>query len=89
MAVLNDYFADCQGKRDEAERGQNSARVRWRRAVFLVRRLVDHDLLVASNGVHADSEDVESKELETQHWLELIDRYDEPRDYLTPYECLN
>ncbi|KAH8102545.1 hypothetical protein BXZ70DRAFT_788830 [Cristinia sonorae] len=57
--------------RDAADRGDNSPRQRWRRAVFLLSRLEDGNEMLSQSG--ADYADAARKHLETQHWLELID----------------
>ncbi|CAE6432773.1 unnamed protein product [Rhizoctonia solani] len=62
--------AQAQTNLQSAERGENDPKSRLRRAVFLAGRLQDGEAL------HSDHEglpDENSKMLETQHWLELID----------------
>ena len=57
--------------RDAAADGKNTARERWRRAIFLTLRLQDGNTMLVDERVqHADAA---RKFLETQHWLELID----------------
>ncbi|GAB1517463.1 hypothetical protein RhiXN_01813 [Rhizoctonia solani] len=53
-----------------AERGENDPKSRLRRAVFLAGRLQDGEALPSD---HEGLPDKNSKMLETQHWLELID----------------
>lgn len=54
-----------------ADGGKNTARDRWRRAIFLTLRLQDGNTMLVDDRVkHADAA---RKYLETQHWLELID----------------
>lgn len=57
--------------RDAATQGKNTARERWRRAIFLTLRLQDGNTMLADDRVQ--HEDAARKYLETQHWLELID----------------
>ncbi|KAF9462147.1 hypothetical protein BDZ94DRAFT_1166419 [Collybia nuda] len=57
--------------RAAAYHGKNSPRERWKRAAFLVGRLLDADSALKTPGVH--QVDAEQKHLETQHWLELVD----------------
>lgn len=64
-------FLGVQVDRNAAEQGKNTARERWRRAIFLALRLQDGNRMLTDNGIH--DEKVISKYLETQHWLELID----------------
>ncbi|KAI0348370.1 hypothetical protein BDW22DRAFT_1320933, partial [Trametopsis cervina] len=60
-----------QVDRDAAASGKNTARDRWRRAIFLTLRLQDGNTMLADERVqHADAS---RKYLETQHWLEMID----------------
>jgi len=58
--------------RDNADAGKNDARSRWRRATFLVARLHDGNRSFQHSGV-SDEEGAIRKQLETQHWLEMID----------------
>ena len=60
-----------QVDRDAATDGRNTARERWRRAIFLTLRLQDGNQMLADDGVQ--DADAARKYLETQHWLELID----------------
>ncbi|PSR75871.1 hypothetical protein PHLCEN_2v8785 [Hermanssonia centrifuga] len=60
-----------QVDRNAAIEGKNTARERWRRAIFLALRLQDGNQMLADNRV--EDADVARKYLETQHWLELID----------------
>ncbi|GJE85711.1 IQ domain-containing protein [Phanerochaete sordida] len=63
--------ARFQVDRNAAADGKNTAKVRWRRAIFLAMRLQDGNRLLADTGVEDNG--AERKFLETQHWLELID----------------
>lgn len=58
-----------------AIRGDNSPRSRWRRAIIIAGRIKDpNDVLVRNTGgQQISAESNQSKILETQHWLELID----------------
>ncbi|KAG2023584.1 hypothetical protein CC2G_001219 [Coprinopsis cinerea AmutBmut pab1-1] len=69
-AVTNAKF---KIEREDALDGRNSPRRRWKRATFLIGRMQDHDSVLGDEGVHVDSKNLESKELEKQHWLELVD----------------
>ncbi|EAU93144.2 hypothetical protein CC1G_10512 [Coprinopsis cinerea okayama7 len=71
-AVTNAKF---KIEREDALDGRNSPRRRWKRATFLIGRMQDHDSVLGDEGVHVDSKNLESKELEKQHWLELVDGY--------------
>ncbi|EKM61245.1 uncharacterized protein PHACADRAFT_190395 [Phanerochaete carnosa HHB-10118-sp] len=63
--------ARFQVDRNAALQGKNTAKERWRRAIFLAMRLQDGNRILADSGVQDDS--AARKFLETQHWLELID----------------
>lgn len=57
--------------REAAKEGRNTARERWRRAIFLALPLQDGNQMLADDGI--SNSDAARKYLETQHWLELID----------------
>lgn len=59
-------------KREHQTEGINSPITRWRRGVFLVSRLKDGPTALSEEGLQTGTA-FELKELETQHWLELID----------------
>jgi len=61
-----------QVERDDAAAGKNDPPSRWRRAAFLASRLRDGNRQFQHAGVSGE-EGAIRKELETQHWLELID----------------
>ncbi|KAF9455121.1 hypothetical protein P691DRAFT_17786 [Macrolepiota fuliginosa MF-IS2] len=64
--------AKLQVDREAAFDGKNTPLQRWRRVVFMVGRLRDQNQML--KGVtELDVGDAEVKQLETQHWLELID----------------
>ncbi|VDB86478.1 unnamed protein product [Peniophora sp. CBMAI 1063] len=67
--VVGDTALKAAG--DGAGRGDNSQRARWGRAGKYVMRLQDPDAMMAGAGT--DVPDAARKNLETQHWLELID----------------
>ncbi|KAH7340422.1 hypothetical protein B0J17DRAFT_318468 [Rhizoctonia solani] len=69
-----DALIQAQAKTNlrSAERGENDPKSRLRRAVFLAGRLQDGEAL-PSNQEFEGLSDENSKMLETQHWLELID----------------
>lgn len=69
--MLFTALTPLQVDRNAAEQGKNTARERWRRAIFLALRLQDGNQMLADVGV-ADN-GAAKKFLETQHWLELID----------------
>jgi hypothetical protein len=59
-----------------ADRGKNDPRTRWKRAVFLLSRMQDKNVLYARDeSCIEDKRCQEDKMLETQHWLELVDAY--------------
>ena len=60
--------------RDDADAGKNDPPSRWRRDAFLASRLRDGNRPFQHSGVSGE-EGAIRKELETQHWLELIDGY--------------
>ncbi|KAJ2927195.1 hypothetical protein H1R20_g9910, partial [Candolleomyces eurysporus] len=62
------FEVDRQGAAD----GKNSPRQRWRRAVFLIGRLLDRYPTLHEGEATVDES--EGKGLEAQHWLELIDK---------------
>ncbi|KAL5635984.1 hypothetical protein ACGC1H_004704 [Rhizoctonia solani] len=69
-----DALVEAQAKTNlqSAERGENDPKSRLRRAVFLAGRLQDGEALPSDQEAEPLSDD-NSKMLETQHWLELID----------------
>ncbi|KAF9040530.1 hypothetical protein BJ165DRAFT_1350613, partial [Panaeolus papilionaceus] len=56
--------------RQHALEGRNSPRARWRRAVHYAILLRDNNSMLKDAGIEIETAD---KQLETQHWLELID----------------
>lgn len=60
-----------QVDRNAALQGKNTARERWRRAIFLAMRLQDGNRMLTDAGIQDNG--AAKKFLETQHWLELID----------------
>ncbi|THH18927.1 hypothetical protein EW146_g2142 [Bondarzewia mesenterica] len=54
-----------------AEEGSNLSRARWRRAGVMTKRLQDGDKMLQDEGI--DIPEAMRKQLETQHWLELVD----------------
>lgn len=65
--------ARLQVARDAAEgEVKNNSRERWRRVVFLATRLRDDNRAFSDS--NEEQIDASRKHLETQHWLELIDR---------------
>jgi hypothetical protein len=62
-----------QVNRSAADMGKNSPKDRLRRAGFFASRLQDGDAMLGGHG--KGSEDATMKQLETQHWLELIDGF--------------
>ena len=73
--------------RDDADAGKNDPPSRWRRAAFLASRLRDGNRGFQNLGVSGE-EGAIRKELETQHWLELIDGY-LPHPRMLLYGMLN
>ncbi|TFK30355.1 hypothetical protein FA15DRAFT_3028 [Coprinopsis marcescibilis] len=62
--------------RQDAFEGRNSPRRRWKRATSMIRdTLKDENTMLTGRGVQIDSEYLESKALETQHWLEMVDGF--------------
>ncbi|CAE7213769.1 unnamed protein product [Rhizoctonia solani] len=70
-----DALVQAQAKTNlqSAERGENDPKSRLRRAVFLAGRLQDGEALPSDQEAQGPLSDENSKMLETQHWLELID----------------
>ena len=68
------YQNKLQLGRDDADAGKNDPRSRWRRATFLATRLHDGNKPFQRSGI-PDEEGAIRKQLETQHWLEMIDGY--------------
>lgn len=60
--------------RTNADAGKNSVRERWNRAAFFASKLRDGNEVMNTTADDPDSLPVQ-KQLETQHWLELIDAY--------------
>ncbi|KAI3615067.1 iq calmodulin-binding motif protein [Moniliophthora roreri] len=60
--------------RTAADRGKNSPRERWERAIFFASQLRDGNAVLKGDNETSEEEiaDVQ-KQLETQHWLELVD----------------
>ncbi|ESK87256.1 iq calmodulin-binding motif protein [Moniliophthora roreri MCA 2997] len=60
--------------RTAADRGKNSPRERWERAIFFASQLRDGNAVLKEDNEMSEEEiaDVQ-KQLETQHWLELVD----------------
>ncbi len=56
-----------------ANRNDNAPSERWKRSIFFASRLQDANNPLQQSGV--DKPQVKKKELEVQHWLELIDGY--------------
>ncbi|PBK77464.1 hypothetical protein ARMSODRAFT_284296 [Armillaria solidipes] len=56
-----------------ANRNENAPSERWKRNIFFASRLQDANNHLQESGV--DKPQVKNKELEVQHWLELIDGY--------------
>ncbi|KAG1767228.1 hypothetical protein EDD22DRAFT_318764 [Suillus occidentalis] len=67
--------------RQDADEGKNDPRTRWRRAGFLASRIQDKNALYARSTNLKNSKHKDSKMLETQHWLELVDSYVNPSQY--------
>ncbi|KDN51462.1 hypothetical protein RSAG8_00007, partial [Rhizoctonia solani AG-8 WAC10335] len=65
--------AQAETNLQSAERGENDPKSRLRRAVFLAGRLQDGEALPPDQEAEGQLSDKNSKMLETQHWLELID----------------
>lgn len=63
-----------QLERDDADAGKNDTKSRWRRAAFLATRLHDGNKPFQPSGT-PDEEGAIRKQMETQHWLEMIDGY--------------
>ncbi|TFK41255.1 hypothetical protein BDQ12DRAFT_432311 [Crucibulum laeve] len=58
--------------RAAASEGKNSPRQRWKRAAFLAVRLQDGNEMIGDSS-DAQGINAEDKQLEAQHWLELVD----------------
>jgi hypothetical protein len=65
------YSHTSQIGRTSAEEGRNGIRERWKRSVFLARRLQDGNKML--NNPSLRDLGMSRKCLETQHWLELVD----------------
>ncbi|EEB87149.1 hypothetical protein MPER_15624, partial [Moniliophthora perniciosa FA553] len=60
--------------REAADKGKNSPRERWERAIFFASQLRDGNAMLKGNNEMSEQESSEvQKHLETQHWLELVD----------------
>ncbi|KAG0708773.1 hypothetical protein DFH29DRAFT_787336, partial [Suillus ampliporus] len=59
--------------RQDADKGKNDPRTRWRRGVFMASRIQDKNTLYARDTDLEDARCKDDKMLETQHWLELVD----------------
>lgn len=70
LGPVNPYLS--KAFRSAANEGENTPRLRWKRAVFLVGRLQDNNRKMSS-GANIRTSTTNQKHLETQHWLELID----------------
>ncbi|KAL0951312.1 hypothetical protein HGRIS_008018 [Hohenbuehelia grisea] len=66
--------AKLQVHRNAAAEGKNTPRARWRRTVFVAAKLQDGNEDLNLPG--PSDEGAALKELETQHWLELVDGLD-------------
>lgn len=69
-----------QMSRIAAEEGKNDSKSRWRRAAFLANRLQDDDRPIRRSS--DKSAKGMSKTLETQHWLELTDRWENHQHFI-------
>ncbi|KIY65136.1 hypothetical protein CYLTODRAFT_357304, partial [Cylindrobasidium torrendii FP15055 ss-10] len=81
-----------QMNRAGALKGKNSPKQRWQRAAFFARRLQDGNETLDDAGVPHEETGARLKNMETQHWLELIDgkhRYGANREYLSTEQRLN
>lgn len=58
----------------DADEGHNTGKDHWRRAAFRFSQLQDGNQMLAG-ATNVRDDDAARKQLETQHWLELIDGY--------------